>query len=85
MDNQGQELKKLKLEDIACNTLDLRCAARLTYLNLSKTWHMHECVQPKFVTHPPTSLVECTLVGVVVSRPAARLNFDSSKKLTKPC
>ena len=84
-DNQGQRLKELKLEDVSCDTLDLRYATRLTYLNLSQGQDMYWLPHPEFVMHLPTSLVVCTLVGVVVSLPATRLMFDPCKELTKLC
>lgn len=82
---QGQTLKKLELGGFPCSTLDLRCAARLTCLDLSCRPYMRICARPDFVMHLPASLVICTFVDTAVSMPAARLIFEPCKHLTKLC
>ena len=82
--NQGQSLKKLKLQGVAFSTLDLRCATRLTCLDL---WEPpeHVCVQSEWVLHLPANLEICTLVGNAILTSAARLVFEPCRYLTKLC
>ena len=82
---QGQTLKKLELKGFPCSILDLRCATRLTCLDIRGRPNMPVHAQPDFVMHLPASLAVCTCVDNAASMPAANLIFEPCKHLTKLC